>query len=142
MLRYGRVLIVEGPIMRKVIRQMLAGSGFANFDEVPGGTEALSVLARITYALVIADWNMAPVSGMDLLVQMRALPRNRDTPFVMTTGKGQKRFAAVGRDNGATRYLEKPFTAEVLLERVGEASARLSPAPEASSFEPRSIRRR
>ncbi len=142
MMRYGRVLIVEGPIMRKVIRQMLASGGFATIDELSGGGEALAVLARITYALVIADWNMAPFSGMELLTGMRALPRNRDTPFLMTTGKGQKRFAAVGRDNGATRYLEKPFTAELLLERVGEAAAQLSPARDAPAAELRSIRRR
>ena len=141
MLRYGRVLIVEGPIMRRVIRQMLAGGGFATIDEVPGGHEALGVLTRITCALVIADWNMSPISGMDLLVQMRALPRNQNTPFVMTTGKGQKRFAAVGRDNGATRYLEKPFTAELLLERIGEASAQLPSERNAPAPELRSLRR-
>ena len=142
MLRYDRVLIVEGPIMRKVIGQMLAGGGFANVDGVPGGQEALTLLARITYGLVIADWNMTPMSGMELLVQVRSLPRNRDTPFLMMTGKGQKRFAAVGRDNGATRYLERPFTAEALLERIGEALVQLPPARDAAPVELRSLRRR
>ena len=140
MLRYGRVLIVDGPMMRKVIRPMLVSAGFMNIDELSSGEEALPLLDRLPYVLVVADWNLAPVTGMDLLVYARNAPRNRDVPFVMMTGKGQKRFAAVGRDNGATRYIEKPFTAEGLVERVREASAHLVPAQDADMVKLRRFR--
>ena len=85
---------------------------------------------------------MAPVSGSELLVRMRHLPRNRDTPFLMMTGRGQKRFAAVGRDGGATRYLERPFTAAALLERIGEALVSPASSREAAPVEQRALRRR
>ena len=68
-----------------------------------------------SYALVISDWNMAPMSGLDLLGVMRKTRALSAIPFVMVTAKSQKRFSAVARDLGATHYIAKPFSADALM---------------------------
>ncbi len=118
-LPYARILVVDDSrTMRKVIRHMLETNGWRNVDEAADGTEALELARRLNFSLIISDWNMSPMSGLDLLVQLRKAPRTANIPFIMATARAQKRFAAVARDNGATHYLEKPFTADMLMERV------------------------
>ena len=119
MLPFARILVVDDSrAMRKIIRHMLDSNGFRSVDEAADGAEALALIRKITYALVISDWNMSPMSGLDLLVHLRTSPRTAKLPFIMATAKAQKRFAGVARDNGTTHYLEKPFTAEMLMERL------------------------
>ncbi len=116
MLPYARLLIVDDSrVTRQIVRGMLERAGYLNIDEAADGTEALALLSRRLYALVISDWNMAPMSGLELLTAMRASSIHAAVPFVMATARSQKRFSDVARDRGATRYLEKPFSAEVLI---------------------------
>lgn len=125
MLPYARILVVDDSrATRRIVRRMLEGSGFGNIDEAADGGEALGCLARLTFALVISDWAMNPMSGLDLLVRLRAQPRTAGIPFIMLTAKSQKRFGAIARDNGATHYVEKPFTAPELIERVRSVPVR------------------
>ena len=129
MLQYARILIVDDSgITRKIVRQMLAQNGYRNVDEAANGEEALALLNKISFALVISDWNMSPISGIELLAAMRQSSRLSKIPFIMATAKAQRRFASVARDNGATHYLVKPVTAAMLMERLGE----LSPASSAA----------
>ncbi len=119
LLPYARILIVDdSATTRRIIRSMLQGAGYRNFDEAADGGEALVLLRSRNYALVICDWMMVPMSGLDLLVAMRASPALRFTPFVMATAKAKRRFASVARDHGATRYLEKPFQPSELLSCI------------------------
>lgn len=116
MLPYARILIVDDSrVTRQIIRGMLERAGFANLDEAADGKEALGLLGRRSYALVISDWNMAPMSGLDLLTAMRSSSTLAAIPFIMATARSQKRFSDVARDRGATRYLEKPFSGETLI---------------------------
>ena len=123
MLPYARILVVDDSrAMRKIIRHMLDTHGFRNVDEAADGAEALALTRKLNFSLIISDWNMSPMSGLDLLVHIRTSPRTAKIPFIMATAKAQKRFAAVARDNGTTHYLEKPFTADMLMERVRTSS--------------------
>lgn len=124
MLPYARILIVDDSrVTRAIIRAMLLGAGHQNIDEAADGREALGLLHKRTYALVISDWNMAPMSGLELLCAMRAAPHLRSLPFIMATARSQKRFSEIARDNGATRYLEKPFTPADLISCVRSISS-------------------
>lgn len=115
MLPYARILVVDDSrVTRRIVRSMLEGAGHPTIDEAADGREALALLARRSYALVVSDWNMMPMSGLELLTAMRASPTLRSIPFVMATARSQKRFSEVARDQGATRYLQKPFTASDL----------------------------
>ncbi len=123
MLPYARILVVDDSrVTRKIIRRMLEASGFANIDEAADGGEALALTGRLTFGLVISDWNMSPMSGMDLLLRLRAQPRTAKIPFIMATAKSQKRYGAVARDSGATHFIEKPFTSTELLDRVNSVT--------------------
>ena len=120
MLPYARILVVDDSrVTRRIIRNMLESAGHPSIDEAADGREALGLLTRRSYALVISDWNMAPMSGLELLTAIRASPILRAVPFVMATAKSQKRFSGVARDQGATRYIEKPFTAVELMGCIG-----------------------
>lgn len=119
MLPYSRILIVDDSrVTRLIVRGMLERASFANIDEAADGREALTLLHRRSFALVLSDWNMAPMTGLELLTAMRSSPNLATIPFVMVTGRSQKRFSDVARDRGATRYLEKPFDAETLIACV------------------------
>lgn len=119
MLPFSRILIVDDSrVSRLIVRGMLERAGFSNLDEAVDGRDALALLNRRSFALVLSDWNMAPMSGLELLTAMRASPGLAALPFVMVTARSQKRFSDVARDRGATRYLEKPFSAETLIACV------------------------
>ena len=120
MLPYARILVVDDSrVTRRIIRNMLEGARHPSIDEAADGGEALGLLTRRSYALVISDWNMAPMSGLELLTAIRASSTLRSIPFVMATARSQKRFSGIARDQGATRYIEKPFTAAELMECIG-----------------------
>ena len=119
MLPFARILIVDDShTVRLIVRSMLRAAGQNNIDEAADGREALAMLSRRHYSLVISDWNMAPMSGLDLLSAMRASPDLRNIPFVIATARSQKKFSSIARDHGATRYLEKPFTPAALVDCV------------------------
>ncbi len=126
MLPYARILIVDDSrVTRRIIRTMLERAGHPNIDEAADGREALALLARRSYALVISDWNMLPMSGLELLTTMRASLIWRSIPFVMATVRSQKHFSGIARDQGATLYLEKPFSADTLLACISSIHSKL-----------------
>lgn len=114
---YSRILVVDDSAsIRKAVRTMLAQTGFVVVDEAADGAEALNLILSIRYALVVSDWFMEPMSGIELLRSLRS--RGRRLPFIMMTAQNQKKFAAVARDSGATHFLVKPFTAPTLAETI------------------------
>ena len=119
------VLIVDdyGP-MRRVLRSLLRQLGFADVDEAEDGAAALALLRHRPYGLVISDWNMRPVTGLDLLREVRADPRLASLPFVMLTAESKTENVIAAREAGASSYVVKPFDAEILRAKIaGLASA-------------------
>ncbi len=122
--RFSRFLMVDdSPVARKIMRMMLTNLGFDNVDEAHDGRQALSMLAMQPYRIVLSDWDMAPVNGLELLRAMRADTRFAQVPFIMVTAQSTKKFIDVARDHGATHYLTKPFTTEMLAERIARVAA-------------------
>ncbi len=119
------VLIVDdyGP-MRRVLRSLLRQLGFADVDEAEDGAAALALLRRRRYGLVISDWNMRPVTGLDLLREVRADPGLASLPFVMLTAESKTENVIAAREAGASSYVVKPFDAQTLRAKIaGLASA-------------------
>lgn len=96
--RFSKILVVDDSLVqRKIMRGMLNGMGFENIDEAHNGRVALAMLGAHAYRLVLSDWDMPDMNGVDLLDAMRADPRLRRIPFVMVTAHA-KRFGDVARD--------------------------------------------
>ncbi len=111
------VLIVDDyKTMLRVIRNLLSQIGFKNVDEANDGTQALDLIRQKNYGLIISDWNMEPMSGLDLLKSVRAqnaTPAGK-TPFIMITAENKMENVIAAKQAGVNNYIVKPFSAEVL----------------------------
>jgi two-component system, chemotaxis family, chemotaxis protein CheY len=113
------VLIVDDyRTMLRIIRNLLKQLDFNNVDEATDGQEALSKLRAGSFGLVISDWNMQPMTGLDLLKEVRADPRLRDTPFIMITAESKTENVVAAKQAGVSNYIVKPFNAETLREKI------------------------
>ena len=117
--RFARILVVDdSPSTRKAVRAMLEEIGLVNVDEAADGAQALEMIALRRYALVVSDWFMDPMPGIELLLKLRRSERGARLPFIMMTAQNQKKFMEVARDAGATHFLAKPFTADALARKI------------------------
>ena len=117
--RFARILVVDdSAVTRKVVRAMLEQIGLVNVDEAADGAEALGKIVMRRYALVVSDWFMEPMPGIELLMKLRRTERGRRLPFIMMTAQIQRRFMEVARDAGATHFLAKPFAAQTLASKI------------------------
>ena len=114
-----QVLIVDDyKTMLRIIRNLLKQLGIENVDEATDGQEALLKLRNGNFGLVISDWNMAPMTGLDLLKEVRADPRLKDTPFIMITAESKTENVTTAKAAGVSSYIVKPFNAETLREKI------------------------
>ncbi len=113
------VLIVDDyKTMLRIIRNLLKQLEIENVDEATDGAEALSKLRAGNYGLVISDWNMAPMTGLDLLKEVRADARLKNTPFIMITAESKTENVVAAKQAGVSNYIVKPFNAETLREKI------------------------
>ena len=110
-----RILIVDDyKTMLRIIRNLLKQLGFNNVDEASDGSAALQILRRgDEYGLVISDWNMEPMTGLQLLKEVRADAKLKSTPFIMVTAESKTENQA-----GVNNYIVKPFNAETLKTKM------------------------
>lgn len=114
-----QVLIVDDyKTMLRIIRNLLKQLGLENVDEATDGQDALVKLRNGNFGLVISDWNMAPMTGLDLLKEVRADPRLKDTPFIMITAESKTENVTAAKQAGVSNYIVKPFNAETLREKI------------------------
>lgn len=119
-----QVLIVDDyKTMLRIIRNLLKQLDFDNVDEATDGTEALNKLRAGNYGLVISDWNMAPMTGLELLKEVRADARLKDTPFIMVTAESKTENVIAAKQAGVSNYIVKPFNAETLREKIEKVLA-------------------
>jgi two-component system chemotaxis response regulator CheY len=119
------ILVVDDyRTMIRIVRNLLQQLGFENVDDAGDGASALAKLGEKSYGLVISDWMMEPMSGIDLLRQMRADPRLQRLPFIMITAENRKDRVALAAQAGADGYLVKPFNAEALSDRIAAVMGR------------------
>ncbi|TXN24355.1 response regulator [Methylobacterium sp. WL30] len=113
------VLVVDDvPLIRAVVRATLEQVGLTEVHEAGDGAAALAMLNQRRYGLVIADWNMHPMTGYELLRQVRDDPHLRETPFVIMTTKEQAHCFVAARRAGVNACLIKPFMPAALRETI------------------------
>lgn len=113
------ILIVDDyKTMLRIIRNLLKQLGFNNVDEAMDGSAALQKLRAKEYGLVISDWNMEPMSGIDLLKEVRADNKLQGVPFIMITAESKTENVVAAKEAGVNNYIVKPFNAATLKEKL------------------------
>ena len=113
------ILIVDDyKTMLRIIRNLLKQLGFNNVDEATDGSAALQKLRDRSYGLVISDWNMEPMSGLQLLKEVRSDNKLKALPFVMITAESKSENVVAAKQAGVTNYIVKPFNAATLKTKL------------------------
>jgi two-component system chemotaxis response regulator CheY len=116
------VLVVEDSnTMGRIICGLLKRIGFQKVDVAHGGTTALAKMRSEAYGLVISDWNMQPMTGLELLKQIRSEPVFAKTRFIMITAETTTDNVIAAKSAGADGFVAKPFTAQTLKARIDAA---------------------
>ena len=114
-----KVLIVDDyKTMLRIIRNLLKQIEVNDVEEASEGSEALAKLRAGNFGLVISDWNMAPMTGLELLQQVRQDTRLKATPFIMVTAESKTENVIAAKQAGVSNYIVKPFSAETLKEKL------------------------
>jgi len=109
------ILIVDDyKTMLRIIRNLLRQLGFVNIEEATDGSMALQMLRGGNFGLVISDWNMEPMTGLQLLREVRADAKLKGTPFIMVTAESKTENVIAAKEAGVSNYIVKPFNAETL----------------------------
>ena len=113
------ILVVDDyKTMVRIIRNLLKQLGFQNVDDAHDGSEALSKIRQKSYGLVISDWNMEPMTGFELLKEVRADEKIKGTPFIMITAESKTENVVAAKQAGVNNYIVKPFNAATLKNKI------------------------
>jgi two-component system, chemotaxis family, chemotaxis protein CheY len=113
------ILVVDdSSTMFRITRETLRKIGFDDVDEANGGNTALAKMRTKRYDLVISDWNMEPMTGYDLLKQVRADPLLGQVPFIMVTGSAQVENVMAAKKAGVNNFIVKPFDALTMKKKI------------------------
>jgi two-component system, chemotaxis family, chemotaxis protein CheY len=113
------VLVVDDyNTMIRIIRNLLKQIGFADIDDAADGSAALARMREKKYGLVISDWNMEPMTGYELLKEVRADPGLSKTPFIMVTAESKTENVIAAKKAGVNNYIVKPFNAATLKTKI------------------------
>jgi two-component system, chemotaxis family, chemotaxis protein CheY len=113
------VLVVDDyNTMIRILRNLLKQLGFEDIDDACDGTAALEKMRLKKYGLVISDWNMEPMTGYDLLKEVRADPGLSRTPFIMVTAESKTENVIAAKQAGVNNYIVKPFNAQTLQNKI------------------------
>ena len=115
----SNVLVVDDyGTMRRIIRNLLTQIAFSNIDEAADGASALGKLRERSFGLVISDWNMEPMTGYELLKEVRLDPGLSKTPFIMVTAESKTENVIAAKKAGVNNYIVKPFNAQTLQSKI------------------------
>ena len=113
------ILIVDDyKTMLRIIRNLLKQIGFDNVDEATDGSTALQRLREKNYGLVISDWNMEPMTGLQLLKEIRSDSKLKHIPFIMITSESRTENVIAAKEAGVSNYIVKPFNADALKQKL------------------------
>ncbi|GLQ05636.1 response regulator [Sneathiella chinensis] len=113
------ILIVDDyKTMLRIIRNLLKQLGFDNVDEASDGSAALAKMRTRKYGLIISDWNMEPMTGYQLLQEVRADESLKATPFIMITAESKTDNVIAAKKAGVNNYIVKPFNAATLKTKM------------------------
>lgn len=114
-----KILVVDDfSTMRRIIKNILRQLGYTSVLEADDGATALEALRSEKIQLIISDWNMPQLSGLELLKKIRQTPEWQGIPFLMVTAEGQKEQVLQAIREKVSNYIIKPFTPETLAEKI------------------------
>ncbi len=118
-----KVLVVDDyKTMVRIIRNLLKQLNFNNIDEASDGSSALRKLREENFDLVISDWNMEPMTGLQLLKEVRSDDKLKDTPFIMITAESKTENVIAAKQAGVSNYIVKPFNAATLKAKMASVN--------------------
>ena len=118
------ILIVDDyKTMLRIVRNLLKQIGFENVDEATDGSAALTKLRDKDYQLIISDWNMEPMTGLQLLKEVRNDSKLQTMPFIMITAESKPDNVIEARKASVNNYIVKPFNAETLRAKLAAVLA-------------------
>lgn len=124
-----RILIVDDfSTMRRIVKNLLNDLGFSNFAEADDGNSALLELRKASFDLVVTDWNMPGMPGIDLLKAIRADAALAKIPVLMVTAEAKREQIIEAAQSGVNGYIIKPFTADTLQDKLAKIFERLEKA--------------
>ena len=113
------ILVVDDyATMRRIVKNLLKQLGFEKVEEATDGGDALAKVKERPFQLVISDWNMEPMTGYELLKQMRADEKLKSMPFIMVTAESKTENIIAAKQAGVSNYIVKPFNAETLKSKL------------------------
>ncbi len=114
-----KVLVVDDyKTMVRIIRNLLKQLNFNNVEEASDGGSALRKLREGKFGMVISDWNMEPVTGLQLLKEVRSDNALKDLPFIMVTAESKTENVVAAKQAGVSNYIVKPFNATTLKSKI------------------------
>jgi two-component system chemotaxis response regulator CheY len=116
-----RFLVVDDfSTMRRIVKNLLQELGYANVQEADDGSSALPMLKTGNFDVVITDWNMPQLPGLELLKAVRADPNLAHLPVLMVTAEAKREQIVEAAQAGVSGYVIKPFTAQTLGEKLAK----------------------
>lgn len=113
------ILVVDDyKTMVRIIRNLLKQLGFEDVDDAENGADALAKAKERQYGLIISDWNMAPMTGYELLKEVRNDGKINQTPFIMVTAESKTENVIAAKKAGVNNYIVKPFNAATLKQKI------------------------
>ena len=104
--------------MRRIIGNLLRQLDLNLVEEANDGDSAYYMMQKAPPDLIISDWNMAPVTGLELLRKVRSDPKLRHIPFIMVTAESKTENVIAAKQAGVSNYIVKPFNAETLRAKI------------------------
>lgn len=124
-----KVLVVDDmSTMRLIVKNVLKQIGYTDIETAENGEEGLKILRVGGFGLVVSDWQMPVMTGLDMLRAIRADPELKHLPVLMVTAEAEKENIIEVVQAGVNNYVVKPFTAEALQEKLMEVFAKLAHA--------------
>lgn len=119
-----KILIVDDmSTMRRILKNALRQLGYNNIEEAEDGQVAFAKLGQWPVDLVVSDWNMPNMDGLELLKAVRADPTLRSLPVLMVTAQAEQKHVLEAIRAGASNYVVKPFTADTLKVKIDKIFA-------------------
>jgi two-component system, chemotaxis family, chemotaxis protein CheY len=116
-----KILVVDDfSTMRRIVKNILKQLSFVNIVEADDGSTALEMLQREKIDLVVSDWNMPKMTGLELLKSIRADDALKHIPFLMVTAEAQQENIIEAVKSGVNNYIVKPFTADTLSQKISQ----------------------
>jgi two-component system chemotaxis response regulator CheY len=117
-LRMNVLIVDDYKTMLRIVKNLLNQIGFTNVDEAEDGSSALQKVRQKEYGLIISDWNMQPMTGLQFLQEVRADAKLKHIPFIMVTAESKTENVIAAKQAGVNNYIVKPFNAAVLKGKI------------------------